>query len=548
MTGSLRRLRLPALLLVVLLLVVLLPGAGVPVAPAARAQSDAPAGAPATGALPTGNVIFFHPDGSGLNGWNAARAYWYGPDALLNWDQLAELALYRGHMLDGLVGSSNGGATTHAFGYKVQHEGSFGRDGGLQYNDDDELVSEGRPIDALSGAPGSILREAAAAGMPVGIVNDGDLPEPGTGVFLAEVADRTLEEEIARQFLDGRPGFEGEPLPAVLLGGGEGFFLPSTAPACGDTVTLDCYVHVDQISGEGPLRSDDRNLLREAADLGYTILRTRADFEALWARLQAEPDYAPSVLGLFARDDLFNDAPEELLLALRLVDNEQAGTRAGRLLIWGSPPGTPGFNPPSAFEMNALALEILARRSAAAGAPFALISEVESTDNMANHGNAIGVLRALKVADDTIGLFRSFVAEHPNTLLLTAADSDAGGLQLFSPPPLDDDLVSAEVVNPTGFGLNRGLALDGIEGQETAPFVAAPDAFGVEWPFAIGWAGTSDVAGAMVARAEGLNAELLRSEFRTGLDNSDIYRLLYATLFGEWLPASSGQPAPDRAE
>ncbi len=529
---------LPALLVASLLLGAGLLGAG-PAAGArpARAQSDSP----------TGNVIFFHPDGTGLNAWNAARIYWYGPDGLLNWDQLAEMALYRGHMRDGLVGSSNGGATTHAFGYKVQHEGSFGRDGGLEENDDDEIISEGQPIDALSGSTGSVLREAAAAGMPVGIVNDGDLPEPGTGVFLAEVADRTLEEEIARQFLDGRPGFEGEPLPAVMLGGGEGFFLPSDATACGATVTLDCYLHVDQVGGEGPLRSDGRNLLREAAALGYEVLRTRADFEAIWARLQAEPEYTPMVLGVFARDDIFNDAPEELLRALRLVDESQAGTRAGRLIIWGSRPDTPGFNPPSAVELNALALELLQRHSAAAGLPFALVSEVESTDNMANYGNAIGALRALKVADDTIGLFRTFVAGHPETLLLTAADSDAGGMQLFGPPPLEDDLVSTAIVNPTGFGLNPGLPLDGIEGQETAPFVAAPDAFGAEWPFAIGWAGISDVAGAIVARAEGLNADLLRSEFRTGLDNSDIYRLIYVTLFGEWLPPSTAQPAPARA-
>ncbi len=32
--------------------------------------------------LRTGNVIFIHPDGAGINHWNAARMYWYGPHAV----------------------------------------------------------------------------------------------------------------------------------------------------------------------------------------------------------------------------------------------------------------------------------------------------------------------------------------------------------------------------------------------------------------------------------------------------------------------------------
>lgn len=494
----------------------------------------------------TGNVIFFHPDGSGLNHWNAARMYWYGPDGELHWDRLPEIAIYRGHMSNRLVGTSNGGATVHAFGYKVVGPGSFGQDGGI---DPEEPGSDGRPILSLSGYPGSIMREAAAAGMPVGIVNDGDLPEPGTGVFLAEVGDRNLSNEIARQFIDGRPGFEGEPLPKVMLGGGEAFFLPSDTPACGEEITLDCYVHVDQVNGRGPARDDGRNLLKEAADLSYVVIRTRAEFDALWERIQAEPDYAPMVLGLFARNDIFNDTTEERLIALGLVDDSMKGIKEGRLIIWGSRPGTPGYNPPTAAEMTQMALEVLRRHSEAVGKPFFLVSEVESVDNLPNNANAIGGLCAVKAADDTIGVIRDFIAENPNTLLLTAADSDAGGIQVFSPAPVDrNNRVTTSAGNPTGFGLNQGFALDGIEGQNTAPFLAAPDAFGNELDFAIGWVGTNDVAGGIVSRAEGLNAELLRTEFRSRFDNTDVYRLMYVTLFGELLPASYGQQASTRSE
>ena len=74
-----------------------------------------------------GNVIFLHPDGGGPAMWQAGRVYWKGPDKNLFWDRLPHKAMYRGHANDlrlsgtrGLTMSSNGGATTHAFGFKVQ--------------------------------------------------------------------------------------------------------------------------------------------------------------------------------------------------------------------------------------------------------------------------------------------------------------------------------------------------------------------------------------------------------------------------------------------
>jgi alkaline phosphatase len=491
----------------------------------------------------TGNVIFFHPDGTGLSHWNAARMYWYGPDGVLNWDQLPEMAIYRGHMSDRLVGTSNGGATVHAFGYKVLGPGSFGGDGGI---DPDKPGAEARPILSLSGCPGSIMREAAAAGHPVGIVNDGDLPKPGTGAFLAEVGDRNLSNDIAAQMLDGRPGFEGETRPMVMLGGGEGFFLPEDTPMCEAEITLECAIHTDQLNGRGPAREDGRNLLLEASELGYEVIRTRVEFDALWERIQAEPDFTPMVLGLFARDDIFNDAPEERLIARGLIDASMAESRDGRLIIYGSRPDTLGYNPPSAAELNTMAVELLRRHSAAAGLPFLLVAEVESTDNVPNNANGIGTLRALKVADDTIGVFRSFIADNPDTLLITAADSDAGAISIFSPAPVNGETVSTSTGNPTGFGLNQGFPLDGIEGQNTAPFIAAPDAFGNEFDFAIGWIGTNDVAGGIISRAEGLNAEMLRTEFSAQFDSSDVYRMMYVTLFGTMLEPSYGVAAPDR--
>jgi hypothetical protein len=101
-----------------------------------------------------------------------------------------------------------------------------------------------------------------------------------------------------------------------------------------------------------------------------------------------------------------NDTTEERLIAAGLVDPNIANTKKGRLIIWGSHPDTPGYNPPTPAEMNTQALEVLKRHSEAAGLPFFLVAEVESTDNIPNNANAIGALRALKAADDAIGVYR----------------------------------------------------------------------------------------------------------------------------------------------
>jgi len=483
----------------------------------------------------SGNVVFIHPDGTAASHWHAARTYWYGPDATMAWDRLPELAVYRGHMSDQLAATSNGGATAHAFGYKVEGPGSFGRDGG-------------RAMLSLSGYAGSIMREAGNTGHPVGIVNDGDVAEPGTGAFLAEVDDRYNSTEIVRQMLDGRPGMDDQD-PVVVLGGGERFFLPEGTPRCEAEVRLNCAVHIDPVDGGGPNRTDGRNLLQEAALDGWVIVRTRSQFDSLRTWLEEDENITPKVLGLFAADDIFNDVPEERLVRRGLVDDSRApDDRRGRLIVWGSRPGSLGFDPPTAAEMTEIALTVLDRHSRERDAPFMLVVEVESTDNLPNKNNAIGALRALKRADEVIAVARGFQQERAATLVLTAADSDASGLKLIAPVPKDaTGMVTGLPGNSTGVAAERILhTVDGMEGRNTRPFVAAPDAMGQTLEFGIAWAGEEDVGGGVIARAQGANAELLRTTFAEGFDNTDVYRMICLTLFGEMLRTGVGSTAPNR--
>jgi alkaline phosphatase len=372
---------------------------------------------------------------------------------MLNWDRLPGLAVYRGHMKTALAATSHGGATTHAFGVKVDSD-SYGMD-------------RDRPLTALSGKPMSVMREALSAGMAVGIVNSGNIDEPGTGVFLASTPSRKDGQEIARQVvLSGAP---------VILSGGERWLLPGG---------------VKGRHGEGD-RTDGKNLVSEAQALGYTVVYTRAELQAL-------PADTLRVLGVFAHHHTFHDQTEE-----QLRDN-----------------GLPLYlaDAPTVGEMTAAAIAILARH----GKPFLLVVEEEGTDNFCNVNNAAGSLEALRRADIAYGVARDYLGLHPDTLLLTAADSDASGLEVIAVPP-------ADAMTPLPATTRNGAPLDGRDGTATLPFLAGPDQYGNRMPFGIAWTGFEDGAGGILARAEGINAEALRSG---SCDNSDIYRLIYLTLFG----------------
>ncbi|MCX7372443.1 MAG: alkaline phosphatase [Alphaproteobacteria bacterium] len=216
----------------------------------------------------TGNVIFFHPDGFGVNHWGALRMLTVGPDGRTNWDRLPSSAVYLGHMKDGLTGTSHGGATTHAFGVRVVAD-SFGMDGRT-------------PIRSLSGFDGSIAREALARGKWVGLVNSGAAYEPGTAAFVASTERRNSLAEITR--LVATSGVQ------LHLAGGERWYLPRGTQGR---------------FGEGA-REDGLNLIERLTAEGYRIVYTREELAAL-------PADAPKVWGIFAHNHTFNDRDEEAL-------------------------------------------------------------------------------------------------------------------------------------------------------------------------------------------------------------------------------------------
>jgi len=424
---------------------------------AALAQSD-DAGSPNTG-----SVIFIHPDGTSAASWTAARALFHGPDGDLHWDRMPHVAVYRGHMADSLTATSNGGATTHAFGVKVD-SGAYGRTAAGERGED-ITDSNGRSL--------SVAHQALRHDIPVGVVQSGTVTEPGTGCFLAPVEKRAYHDKIAVKLIESGA--------QVILGGGEQFFLPEGAQG---------------VHGPGA-RQDGRNLIEEAKQHGYTVVRTRQ------ALLELQPD-TEKVLGLFASNHTFNDKPEETLA-------EQ---------------GLPLYQPdtPSLAEMTDVALKTLSNQ----GEQFLLIAEEEGLDNFGNKNNAKGMLEAMRRSDETYGVARRFIQEHRDTLVFTCADSDAGGMHMVGMPIQSKEDIPSKLPPRS----KNGAPIDGRDGTGTAPFLAAPDRTGQVLPFAVVWATGDDASGGVVVRAEGLNSHLVRGSF----DNTDVARLIRLTLFGHTNP------------
>jgi alkaline phosphatase len=325
-----------------------------------------------------------------------------------------------------------------------------------------------RPIKSLSGKEYSIMTEARKAGFKTALINSGHICEPGTGVFVANSNNRNNTDTISEQII--RSGVD------IILSGGEIYLLPDG---------------VVGVHGQLGKRKDGKNLISIAAELGYSVVYTRDEMKKL-------PLTTIKVLGVFAAKHTFNDLPEEELAEKNL----------------------PLYNPeaPTISEMTDFALSLFKQSSD----NFFMVVEEEGSDNFANENNAMGALTALSRADDAIGTAMKYIKGHPNTLLITAADSDAGGLQAgtFGNKLIDDQPLPANNFN--------GAPVDGQDGTGQMPFKAKPDRLGNVLQFAITWATDEDVYGAVIAKAHGQNGELLPAN----VDNTEIYKIMYLTLFG----------------
>ncbi|NEQ25002.1 MAG: hypothetical protein F6K28_39105, partial [Microcoleus sp. SIO2G3] len=304
----------------------------------------------------------------------------------------------------------------------------------------------------------------------------------------------------------------------VIMGGGELYMLPIGTTGFHVTAEID--------AGETrPERRPTINLIELAQSLGYTVVYTEDQMNA--AVNGANPP--EKLLGVFAADNTFDDTTEEEL-GLNTANPSPLYVETA----------------PTVAEMLDASLKIVQRDPDG----FFVVLEEEGTDNFGNNNNSVGTIEAVRRADAAIGVAMDYVnTQDPNTMIVTAADSDAGGLQVvqFAPytrpsgnfTPNQPAIADAEPqvpfinVNPTTTSGTRNF-LDGVNGSTASatdpfrPFQSQPSLDGPMGNFGIGWVGTPDFPGSIVSKAYGLNADLLPST----LDNTEIYRMMYQSLFG----------------
>lgn len=281
----------------------------------------------------------------------------------------------------------------------------------------------------------TVMQDARDAGRVIGLINTGSITEPGTGVFVANAHSRDNQEEIARQILYAEV--------EIILGGGEKWFLPNG---------------VRGRHGIGN-RKYGRNLIEEAKILGYTIVYDAKEILALPSRVE-------KVLGLFSDGAIYTVFPSK------------------------------GYkeNAPSLAQMVEFALEAISKQSEKElkNTGFLLVVEEEAIDDFSNINNERLMMVATKRVDDAIGIARKYVIDNPETLLITAADSNAGGPQ-----------ISISRIN-----FRNLLTPDGMA-------------------FSIAWNGIGrDYGGGTITRAFGKNSELIRGTIDNTYINTVIRKAL----------------------
>lgn len=336
------------------------------------------------------------------------------------------------------------------------------------YNDFGMIDNE-LPI-ARSGKRMSIMKEAIEKKIFTGLINSGSIIEPGSAVFVSSREKRKYYQEITKDVVQS--GVD------LIFSGGEEWMLP------------------EGVQGRFCMgkRTDGLNLIEWARDNGFKIVYNKDELEKTSITEK-------KILGVFAAGHTFNDRKEEDLISAGLPNYIETAPRLDQMVKF-------------------------AIRFLSAKGQFFLVAEEEGTDNFGNKNNANGKLEALLNADKAIGEALKFYASNPNTMIITASDSDAGGLGIAGAEveKLDPNI-------PLPSTDYNGAPLDGIKGTNTLPFISKPDKFGRTFPFGIVWASSGDLTGPIVARAHGLNAERMNGK----IDNTDIYRFMYLTLFGKWL-------------
>lgn len=235
------------------------------------------------------NAVFLIVDGMGPAHITAARLYNDGPDTPLHLESLSTVGIARTHSTSDFVTDSASSATALASGVKT-------------YNHAIGLTDPHQTSSGESEKIVTLIDLTEQKGMRTGLITNTSITHATPAAFYAHVPHRRMEFEIAEQLASRNID--------LILGGGLDFFLPK---------------------GEGGLRTDGRNLLKEMEDRGYLVITS---YKKL-ASLRPE-NIEQKVIALLDQNHLSyeSDRKEEELSFAELMDFSLRYLRArGRFFL-----------------------------------------------------------------------------------------------------------------------------------------------------------------------------------------------------------------------
>lgn len=244
-------------------------------------------------------------------------------------------------------------------------------------------LSEAISLDVNGQPVQTILEFARSQGLATGLVSDTRITHATPAAFAAHVPHRSQENEIAVQLLEAGPD--------VMLSGGLRYFIPQSV----NDPESSTRPRLERLTGGmvEPLKSkrkDERNLLFEARDAGYSLAFDRETLAAAGDR----------VLGLFAYSGMQDGIDQHLA----------AGDQTE----------------PTLAEMTDAAITRLSKDEDG----FFLMVEAGQID-WAGHNNDAGqMLHEMIKMDEALEVALAFARDREDTLLLITADHETGGFGL----------------------------------------------------------------------------------------------------------------------
>jgi alkaline phosphatase len=292
------------------------------------------------------NIIFCIGDGMGLGQIALARMKATGPDGALYMERMPVVGFFGTHSADALVTDSAAAGTALASGVKTNN-GMLG------------MTPDGTEYQ-------TILEAAQAKGMATGLVVTSTISHATPAAFASHVTSRKMQDKIAEQLIANKVN--------VLFGGGEEYFLPKS-------------------SGKSK-RNDEKNLIEQAKEAGYTYIRTAKELRDV---------QHPHILGLFQLGPLTTVAPE-----------------------------------PSLAELTTKAIDILNHAGKNYG--FFLMVEGSQIDWACHDNDTARTIRQTLLFDQAVEAAIDFAIKDKHTLVVVTADHETGGLTIKGGSLKSDDL------------------------------------------------------------------------------------------------------------